>query len=312
MTRFAALLLFALLAAAGAAPVIAAPSLRAVASVDADVVRLGDLFDDAGPHAGDVVAPAPPPGSRTVFDAAWLSAMAREHQLDWQAASRFDQAVVERATRTIGADLVAQRLLQAIAQQQNVAGAELELDDPGLRLVVARSAGDSLDIERLAVDPRSGRFSAMVSGGDGEPQRVSGRLVRMTSLPALARPIAPGETIGAGDLETIKLRAERVSGDLVLDAHELIGKTPRHLLRAHEPVRGPDVETPLVVRKGDLVTIVLETATMRLTAQGKALEGGSRGAAIRIANTKSSRVIDAVVIGPNLVKVAPAGQLAAR
>jgi flagellar basal body P-ring formation protein FlgA len=98
----------------------------------------------------------------------------------------------------------------------------------------------------------------------------------------------------------------------VLDMHELVGKTPRRLLRAHEPLRSFDVETPVVVHKGDLVTILLETATMRLTAQGKALEDGSLGAGIRIANTKSSRVIDAVVVAPNLVKVAPTGQLATR
>ena len=311
MSRFLTLLLVAALFAVGSAEALAAPSLRAVTSVDGEVIRLGDLFSDAGPHAGDVVAPAPPPGARTVFDAAWLSAMAREHQLDWQAASRFDQTVVERATRTIGADIVARSLLQSIARQQNVEGAQIELDNPGMRVIVARSADDELDIERLTFDARSGRFSAMVAAGEGEPQRVSGRLVRMTRLPALKHPVAPSEVIAAGDIESVSVRAERVGGDLVIDASELIGKSPRRLLRAHEPLRSLDVETPLVVHKGDLVTIVLETATMRLTAQGKALEDGSLGAGIRIANTKSSRVIDAVVVAPNLVRVTPAGQLAA-
>jgi flagella basal body P-ring formation protein FlgA len=51
---------------------------------------------------------------------------------------------------------------------------------------------------------------------------------------------------------------------------------------------------------------------MRLTAQGKALEDGGMGAAIRIANTKSARTIEAVVAGPNLVAVAAPAQLAAR
>ena len=48
------------------------------------------------------------------------------------------------------------------------------------------------------------------------------------------------------------------------------------------------------------------------SAQGKALEDGGMGAAIRIANTKSNRVIDATVAGPNLVAVTAAAQLAAR
>jgi flagella basal body P-ring formation protein FlgA len=51
---------------------------------------------------------------------------------------------------------------------------------------------------------------------------------------------------------------------------------------------------------------------MRLTAQGKALEDGGMGAAIRIANTKSGRVVEAVVTGPNLVDITASAQLAAR
>jgi len=49
-----------------------------------------------------------------------------------------------------------------------------------------------------------------------------------------------------------------------------------------------------------------------LSTQGKALEDGAMGAAIRIANSKSNRVIDAIVTGPNLAAIAAAAQLAAR
>ncbi|HLJ21485.1 MAG TPA: flagellar basal body P-ring formation chaperone FlgA, partial [Stellaceae bacterium] len=123
-------------------------------------------------------------------------------------------------------------------------------------------------------------------------------------VPVPARLLAPGETIAAGDITTVTLRTDRVSADMLLQASDLVGKTPRHQLRPGEPVRQSDVEVPLVIHRGSLVTIVLETPSLRLSAEGKALDDGGTGAVIRVANTKSSRVIDAVVTGPGTVTVA--------
>jgi flagella basal body P-ring formation protein FlgA len=64
------------------------------------------------------------------------------------------------------------------------------------------------------------------------------------------------------------------------------------------------VEVPLVVHRGSLVTIVLDTPSLHLSAEGKAMDNGGIGAVIRVANSKSSRVIDAVVAGPGTVTVA--------
>lgn len=294
----------------------AAPALRATSTVAGTVICLGDLFADAGDRASDVVAPAPPPGSRTIFDAAWLAATAREHQLDWQPSSRLDQASVARATRAIEADAITARLLQEIGTRQSVAGAEIQLDNPALRLLVAADAPGDIAVDSLAIEPRSGRFFAFIAAPagsvDAQRQRVTGRLIRMIDLPVLSRALAPGDTIAAADIETMRVRAERLGSDAVLDRRTLIGKTPRRMLRPHEPLRVGDVQVPLLVHRGDLVTIVLETPTMRLTTQGKALADGAMGAMLQIANTKSNRLIDARVTGANTVAVDAPSHLAAR
>ena len=316
MSRLVLSILIAASTLAAAASARAEATLRPVAVVKASVIRIGDLFSDAGSHASDVVAPAPPLGSRTIFDAAWLAAAAREHHVDWQPASRFDQAAVERAARVVPADAVASALLDEIRARQPLDDGEIQLDNPALRLVVAAEAPDAIGIESLSFDARTGRFSALVSAlandADAERQHVSGRVFRMVKVPTLNRALAPGEAIHTGDIEFLRLRADRVAGDVTADLHELVGRTPRRPLRAHEPLRAGDIQVPIVVHKGDLVTVLLETPLMRLCAQGKALDDGAMGAAIRLANTKSNRVIDAVVTGPNLATIAAAAQLAAR
>jgi flagellar basal body P-ring formation protein FlgA len=316
MIRF---VLICLTAAAAVGPCLEAraeATLKPVAVVQSSVIRIGDLFSEAGGHAGDVVAPAPPPGARTLFDAQWLAAAAREHHVDWQPVSRFDQAAVERASRLVAVDAVAAALLDELRARQPLDDGEIQLDNPALRFVVAAEAPDSIGVEGLSFDARTGRFSALVSApandADAERQRVSGRVFRIIKVPTLNRAISPGETIRAGDIELLRLRADRAAGDVVAEFAELVGHTPRRPLRAHEPLRVGDIQVPIVVHKGDLVTVLFETPLMRLSAQGKALEDGAMGAAIRIANSKSNRIIDAVVTGPNLASIAAAAQLAAR
>ncbi len=55
-------------------------------------------------------------------------------------------------------------------------------------------------------------------------------------------------------------------------------------------------------RRG-LVTILYRHPRMTLTAKGRAMEDGSDGEVIRIANTKSNTVIEAVVVGAHTVAV---------
>jgi flagella basal body P-ring formation protein FlgA len=316
MTRLIAALAVAGATLLAALPAAAAPMLRAAVTVDAATIRLGDLFTGVGAHADDVVAPAPPPGSSTIFDANWLAAVAQEHGLDWQPGSAYDRATVERATRVVDAAAVLDRLRQALGRTEPLGDAQVKLDNAAFRLLVAKDAPDTIAVEDLSVDPRSGHFSALVAAPADDPaagrQRVTGRVLRMARLPVLSRPVSPGEIISARDVATLEMPAQRVTADLLVDARALIGKTPAHPLQARQPLHAFDVQTPLVVHRDDLVTIVLETPSLQLSTQGKALDDGAMGATIRVANTKSGRIIDATVSGHNLVKVAAPALVAGR
>ena len=55
-----------------------AATLRTATSLAAPVVRLSDLFDDAGTNADRVLGPGPGPGGRIVVESAQLGAIARQ------------------------------------------------------------------------------------------------------------------------------------------------------------------------------------------------------------------------------------------
>jgi flagella basal body P-ring formation protein FlgA len=312
MIRLAALLLVPALLAPVRAE--ADPSLKPAASVAGEVIRLGDIFANAGTAAGEPVAKAPPPGMHVTFSADWLASAAREHHIAWTPSSNYDQVTVERASRAVGADAIAERILAALAGLATngpLGDAELQLDNPGLRLMVPAELPDAMVVDGLSLDDRTGRLFAYVSAGS-ERQRVTAHLIRMTNVAVPARAIAAGEVITAADIQQVRMRRDRISPDIVTTAADLLGRAPRRGLAADLPVHIADIRAPVVIHKGDLVMIVLESPSMRLTAQGKALDDGAQGAPLRVANTKSDRIIDTVVAGAGTVTVAGEAQFAAR
>jgi flagella basal body P-ring formation protein FlgA len=300
-------ILAAALTAAAPSLAFADTMLLPSVTVTGDTIHIGDIFRDAGPHASDPIAPAPALGMHTTFNAAWLGAIAKEHHLNWQPSSDFDQASVERASRSIDADTVSQRILQAAASDTPSTDTSIQLDNPSLHFVVPAEASDAMALDGLNVDPRTGRFTVFVTApansDNAQRQRVTGRIVYQVTIAVPAHGMSIGDVFGPADVSEVKLPRERVASDAVTNPQQLVGKAARRILRAGETVRTGDIAEPTVVHKGDLVTIMLSTAGMQLTAQGKAVEDGAMGAAIRVTNTQSSRVIDTVVAGPNQVVV---------
>jgi flagellar basal body P-ring formation protein FlgA len=81
-----------------------AATLRTMTMLHAPVVRLSDLFDDAGANADRVLGPGPGAGGRIVVEAAQLGAIARQFGVDWRPASSADRAVLDRAGRPLRRD----------------------------------------------------------------------------------------------------------------------------------------------------------------------------------------------------------------
>jgi flagella basal body P-ring formation protein FlgA len=90
---------------------------------------------------------------------------------------------------------------------------------------------------------------------------------------------------------------------MVTEASSLIGQTPRHGINVMKPVILSDIQMPIIVKKGDLVTMVLKNNALSLTAQGKAMDNGAAGDAIHVMNSSSKQVVDAIVTGAQTVSI---------
>lgn len=311
-------LLFAALLLAGTpalaelpAPPSAPVTLKSFASIRSDVVRLGDIFSGLDERAETAIARPPAPGERVELNSRWLAAVAQAYGVPWQPESLLDRVVVERAANTIDSNQIEPLLLEALTKRGLGGKTTLVLDNPGQRLVLPAEIEPSVAISALSYEPNSGRFSARVVAPAEGPAHmlivVTGRAVTMTDVPVLQGQVTPGEVIKAQDIGWISLRADRLSRNFVLEAADLVGKSPRRPVATGEPVRASDLREPITVKKNSLVTIRLETDRMVLTAQGRSLEDGTLGGTIKVMNTKSNTVISAVVADSGTVHALPLG-----
>ncbi|MBT6096675.1 MAG: flagellar basal body P-ring formation protein FlgA [Rhodospirillaceae bacterium] len=284
-------------------------SVRKSVQVNGHLVRLGDIFTISGEKADVEIAYAPEPGKRAVFDARWLYRVARAYKLDWRPLSSRIRTIVTRDSEIIGRAEIEEMLLAALAEKGADPNAEVDLSNRLLRLHVPSEAVDAIEIEEATYDERSRRFTAFITtpsgNGSSRRTRVRGRLFSTTEVPVLSRRILSGEIINREDLKWIKVRNARLQSNTIVNETDLVGHTPRRGLRAGYSIQMSAVQRPILVSKGSLVTMLLRTPQMLLTAQGKALQNGSEGDVIRISNSQSKTVIEAEVIGDGRVAVRP-------
>lgn len=312
MKRFLATLLITLVSAVPAWATEMPVILKPTAMITGDVVKLGDLWDNLGPKAEVVLAGAPQPGKRIVADARWLSAVAEANAVDWKPVSAFDRIVIERAGQMVDIRLIEAELRDALAMDGLVGPFEVEISNrSSLNIMVPADQGNAVAVRDVSWDARTNRFAAQVEVAADQPngvrQHITGRVFPLMRVPVLAHPMSRGDIIGDSDVKWQEVRVDLARRDVVTDLDHLIGQEPRVPLRADAPLRIADLRRPMLVERNSLVTVVLRTANMSLTTQGRVQEAGGKGDIVHITNPHSKRTVEAVVEGPNLVSVSASG-----
>lgn len=205
---------------------------------------------------------------------------------------------------TAAAETLEDRLLTELIAQGAPA-------DGAVALVGRRAGGmDGFEIESAAYDPETQRFSAAARDTNGRVLRLQGRVEEGIDLPVLGREMASGEPVTADDIVLVRVARSQLLSATITDPLEIEGRVAKRKLKPGVALRTGDLAKPLVVRKGDAVTIVYEAPGISLSARGKALKDGAAGDTIEIENAMSKKKVEAVVTGAGSVSVSPPGNLA--
>lgn len=208
------------------------------------------------------------------------------------------------AAAAVAADLIPE-IEAALAAKGAPAGARILLSDPRQATPAAEQGG--LEPSAVSYNLRSGRFVIrMKSAAGGAETVVTGVARTPVTAVALIGPVSRGEAISPDNVAMIET-LDLAPGEELIDFAALEGTVARRALPAGAVLRSRDIDAPMLVRKGALVTISYERPGLRLAQQGVALAAGARGETIdvEIAGGRSLRAVvtaagAAAVIGSRL------------
>jgi flagella basal body P-ring formation protein FlgA len=117
-----------------------------------------------------------------------------------------------------------------------------------------------------------------------------------------AHDIARGDTIGETDLTYATVDGAALMSGVPTKMPEVLGMQARRVLAAGQPFRGDDVRRPIVVIKGQTVTMQFAAPGVELNAMGRAMSEGGIGDTVTVQNPASFRMVSATVVAPGVVR----------
>ena len=284
-----------------------APHLRNTIFVDADEITFGDIFEGAGKAAKTDFAPAPAPGETLRFSVDQLQGAARAVGLNWEPDPGLRVVSVTRGGKLVPHKEIIDQITKALIDYSGDRNISVQLANPLLTLAVAHDAPATVRVDDIDYDPRSERFTVMLAAPADDPEatrvQVLGRALRMAHIPVLRDRFGPDHVISRNDIAWLDVPMERVDRNTITDANDLIGKSPKRGLSAETQIRIGDVDRPILVAKGALITMTVSAPNMTLTATGRAVDEGGKGDMIQVQNIQSHKTVVAMVVGHNLVAV---------
>lgn len=286
------------------------PALRATVTVADDVVRIGDLIENAGPVADIPVFRAPDLGTTGAVSTDRVIEAIRPHQLIDIDTRGLAEVVVTRASRSITQQDISDRIARVLSTQYQIGDAHdisLNFDMPVHPLEVEARASGDLQVLALNYDTRSGRFDVTFGLPSSlvlqrHPAHFTGVAIQTVDAITVDHPIERGEVLQASEL-TVLRRPKAQSGGLA-DMKGAIGQAARRQLRPGQPIQVSDLMKPNIVQRNDTVTLVYEAPGLVLTLRGQAQESGALGDTINVLNQQTKRVVQGVISGHGRVMVA--------
>jgi flagella basal body P-ring formation protein FlgA len=294
------------------------PRLKERITVTSEIVRIGDLIENAGPAGNVPVFRAPDLGQTGAVPVQRVADALRPYDLIDIDADGLNEVMVTRLSRAITSKDIAERIARAVSGQlgygdpQNIS----VMIDRDIRVMhVEATSTSDLMVSRMSVEPRNGRFdiSFELPGSAAArrlPLRFTGTAREMIEVATLTRTLRQGDVVKGSDV-TIERRPKAEAGLEGVSPEQAIGMAARAPLRAGQALRQSDLMKPLVVQRNEPVTITYVVPGIVLTVRGKAAESGAVGDMVNVLNIQSNRTVQATVTAPGRVTVGSSAPIVA-
>ena len=305
------------LPAAAADDFIASPTLRANITVTSDVVRVGDLIDNAGSAALIPVYRSPDLGTTGTLTIGQVLSVLRAKQVIGVMTGDIKEVQVTRLARTLASKDLETAVASALERRfglGDAANITVTFDRGVAEMRLDASNTGALQPVATRYDARSGRFDvAFEIANDANPAptklRFSGTAIETVEVAVLTRDIDRTDTLKASDVALERRPKAEVTGEPA-SRERSVGMQLRRAMRAGTPLRSADIVKPEFVVRDQAVTVIFQAPGLYLTTRGKAIESCAEGDTVSVLNLQSKRTLTGTVTGRGQVTIQGASQSA--
>lgn len=299
------------MAALAAAPALAGnpPVLRSQVMTLSEIVTIGDFYSNAGRFASTPLFRSPDMGTSGNVAATEVAERARAAGLEAAGTDGLRTVVVYRGATRLNRDQLAGLVRKSLAERH----AGLDTDSLDIRLLQAPDqvladpkVHDPIRVDRVEWSQANGHFTlhATVAVEVGTDRLIlSGIATEMIDVITLAQPIRRGDIVKEEDFDIVRLARNKVPAGALTDAKDIVGKQARTNVRANSPLSRRDFQRPVLIERGEKITVTYEMPGMKLTSRAQAMDDGAKGDVIDVMNLTSRRIVPAIVTSRGQVRV---------
>ncbi len=319
----------ALLLAVANTAVAGTVSLRSQADIDSDLIRLSDVAELSGDVAAGlgqaIVTTLNPDEPYATITLRQVREILTEQGVNWGKLKLGGYAACFVKRSRARTDTIAAQQTPAVSNPQDEIdlGSAISLHDQVVQLIerfagvehsqlriqfnqqdeqsLAKSAlDDRFEFEPLSATPL-GRVPVVIRRYRGnqlvETIRVTADVSRRTMAVVAKRTVSRGQTFAPGDVEIREVYMENSDTHPLDDLTQVIGQTCGTVLRAGMMVSKRHLRSPLMVRRGELITVRCISGELVIKTIGRAAEDGELNQTIEVRNDHSRETYAVRVMG---------------
>ena len=286
------------------------PVLRPKVAVTSDVVRIGDVVDNAGTSAQIAIYRAPDLGTTGALPTAQVLSVLRAHQVIGVTTNDIKEVTVTRLARNVEAREILLAVTQALEHRGGLGDAanlSLTFDRELQDLHLDASNTGAIQVAAARYEPRNGRFDVTLEIANENSVapaklRFTGLAIETVEVAVLTRSVERADLLKASDI-VVERRPKAEVGTDAASRERAVGMQMRRPLHTGQPLHLADLAKPDLVQRDQAVTLIYQTAGIYLTTRGKALDNGTEGDVISVLNPQSKRTVSGVVTGRGQVTI---------
>ncbi len=286
-------------------------TLKTHIEVHADTVTLADLFPDAKRYRSTPLFKSPPLGRQGTVGLEHLIAAAARYDFTFDTPLHLKNITVSRPARTIKQEvfetLVKEKIDKHDVSKNSDKIITLTFDTPLKDQLLPLHLSGKIKLNSFIFNKVSKTFRAKVSPLDGLSEKyaltLSGKVSFSYKRPVLTRPIKRGEKITQSDVQMKTFKQYQVPRNVLKISAKIVGLTATKNLKTGAFIKASDIETPKMIQKNQLVTLIFKKSNLSLKTQGKAMAHGALNDTVAVMNINSKRTVHGIVKAPGVVVI---------